>query len=156
MFVYQKKDGGVCFTSKDNKPVEQPGLVIEPSEDAEKDIAVSLDGASVEGGAGEVFEVVVTPDGENPLKGTSDKTVGEIYEAYMSGKPVRIYAPSSADVMVIFSISNISVRGNEYACQAMGIQNPDGIMGVMDMYWQTAEGNEWNLSYFQLTPYTPQ
>ncbi len=156
MFVYQKKDGGVCFTSKDNKPVEQPGLVIEPSEDAEKDVAVSLDGAPVEGGAGEVFEVVITPDGENPLAGTSDKTVKEIYDAFTAGKAVRVYAPQSADIVSVFSLTSVTYDDstNEYACQALGANG--SLLGSMDMVFQSAEGNEWTLSYFELTPYTPQ
>lgn len=64
MFVYQKKNGAVCFTAKDNKPVEEPGLVIEQSEDPEKDIAVDIDGQPVE------------PGGGGDVEGTSVKSTG--------------------------------------------------------------------------------
>ena len=34
MFVYQDKDGNICVTFKDNKPVETPEYVIAIDEDA--------------------------------------------------------------------------------------------------------------------------
>ena len=41
MFVYQNKDGHICVTFTDNKPVEAPEYVIAIDEDAQKLYAVS-------------------------------------------------------------------------------------------------------------------
>lgn len=35
MFVYQNKDGNICVTFKDNKPVESPEYIIAIDEDAQ-------------------------------------------------------------------------------------------------------------------------
>lgn len=41
MFVYQNKEGHICVTFQDNKPVESPEYVIKIDEENKKLVAVS-------------------------------------------------------------------------------------------------------------------
>lgn len=98
MFVYQNKDGNICVTFKDNKPVESPEYIIAIDEDAKALYSLAgeigaptADDSTDEGGkdgeegdnnSGEGADGTDTPkdDGDDPVTETTD--TGE-----MTGEP---------------------------------------------------------------------
>lgn len=77
MFVYQNKDGNICVTFQDNKPVESPEYVIAVDNDAKALYMVSGEISPVPVEDTEIVEPVVEETVEEEDDTVADETTGE-------------------------------------------------------------------------------
>lgn len=109
--------------------------------------------------ATEPFVVELTPTALDFSEGTMDKTMGEIYEAWLAGKRIRFATTIAGIGYFVFELTSVGGEENHAYPSfnwtgAMDFRGTPELMSFFTSYTDDATRNTWVASFFELTPAT--